>query len=145
MKIAKLSVKEIINEFEETVETTKDITYVAAYINTEKVNDKPKSCMSKRMHKQPSWKTKIEQEINTIRREVFIIKVILRGVKIKPRKLNKMNKNYLMKKTDDQAPLKKALKQKIQPKVQRIRRYKKRTKFYRENKIFENRPKEVLQ
>lgn len=42
---------------------------------------------------------------------------ILRGVKIKVRKLNKMKKIYLTKKVDDIPSLKETLKQKIQLKV----------------------------
>ena len=41
-----------------------------------------------------------------------------------------------MKKLDDLTPLKETLKQKIQLKAQRMRRYEKRTKFYRKNNTF---------
>lgn len=37
------------------------------YVITEKLNGKPKNYMSKRMHKQLRWKSKIEQEINNMR------------------------------------------------------------------------------
>ena len=93
--------------------------------------------MIKRMLKLPRWKSKIEKEINTIKREVSIIEEILRGVKTKLSKLNKMRKKYLMKKTDDLPSLKETLTQKMQRKMQRIRKSKKRTKFYRQNNISE--------
>ena len=48
---------------------------------------------------------------------------ILQGVKIKLRKLSKMKKKYL---PDNLTSLKETLKQEIQLKVQRIRRYKKK-------------------
>ena len=47
-----------------------------------------------------------------------------------------MKKKYKMKKLDDLTLLKETLKQKIQFKVQRMRRYKKRTNFYRQNNTF---------
>ena len=42
-----------------------------------------------------------------------------------------MQKKYKMKKLDELTPLKKTLKQKIDLRAQRIRRYEKRTKLYK--------------
>ena len=61
---------------------------------------------------------------------------LIRGVKVKSRILKKMKKKYKMKKLDDLTLLKETLKQKNQFKVQRMRRYKKRTNFYRQNNTF---------
>ena len=47
-----------------------------------------------------------------------------------------MKKNYNMKKLDDLTPLKETLKQKIQLKAQRMKRYEKRTKFCRQSNTF---------
>ena len=47
-----------------------------------------------------------------------------------------MKKKYKMKNCEDLAPLKETLKQNIQLKAQIIRRYYKRSKFYRQNKTF---------
>ena len=47
-----------------------------------------------------------------------------------------MKKIYKMKKLDDLTPLKETLKQKIQLKGQRMKRYEKRTKFCRQNNTF---------
>ena len=120
-----------MNEYEETLVTTNEVIYAGAYVITEKLNGKPKNYNNRRKHKQPLWKTKIEKEINEIRREVAILDGLLRGVKVKSKKLNKMKKKYAMKKREDVPPLKETLKQKIQLEAQRIRRYEKRTKFYR--------------
>ena len=49
-----------------------------------------------------------------------------------------MKKKYAMKKREDLPPLKETLKQKIQLKAQRIRRYEKRKKFYRQNNTFKS-------
>ena len=119
---AKKAVKEILNECEETLVTTKEVIYAGAYVITEKINGKPKNYNNRRKQKQPLWKTKIVKEINEIRGEVAILDELLRCVKVKSRKLNKMKKKYAMKKREDLPPLKETLKQKFQLKAQRIPR-----------------------
>ena len=47
------------------------------------------------------WKSTIKQKINTLKGEVSIFKEILRSVKIKLRKLNKIEKKYSMEKIND--------------------------------------------
>ena len=129
-----------MNEYEETLVTTNEVIYAGAYVITERLNGKPRNYNNRRNHKQPLWKTKIEKEINEIRGEVAILDELLRGVKLKSRKLNKMKKKYAMKKRED---LKETLKQKIQLKAQRIRRYEKETSislkfpcFHRQSNTF---------
>ena len=119
---AKKAVKEILNECEETLVTTKEVIYAGAYVITEKINGKPKNYNNRRKQKQPLWKTKIVKEINEIRGEVAILDELLRCVKVKSRKLNKMKKKYAMKKREGLPPLKETLKQKFQLKAQRIPR-----------------------
>ena len=135
---AKKAAKEVMNECEETLVTTNEVIYAGAYLITEKLNVKPKNYNNRRKHKQPLWKIKIEREINEIRGEVAILNELLRGVKVKSRKLNKMKKKYAMKNREDLPPLMETLKQKIQLKAQRIRRYEKRTKLNRQNNTFKS-------
>ena len=71
------------------------------------------------------------KEINEIRGEVAIFDELLRCVKVKSRKVNKIKKKHAMKKREDLPLLKETLKQKFQLKAQRIPRLEKRTKFYR--------------
>ena len=47
---AKTTAKEIKNEVEELLETTDEIIYTAAHVITKKLNDKPTTYMSKKMH-----------------------------------------------------------------------------------------------
>ena len=47
-----------------------------------------------------------------------------------------MNQKYKLQNENDIAMGKERIKQKVQVKAQRIRRFEKRTKFYRQNKIF---------
>ena len=79
----------------------------------------------------------MEKEINELRDEVSILANLIRGVKGKSRILNRMKKKYNMKKLDDLTTLKETLKQKTQLKALRMRRYEKRTKFYRQNNTSE--------
>ena len=62
-----------------------------------------------------------------------ILDELIREVKVKSRLLKK---KYKMKKLGGLAPLKETLKQKTQLKTERMRRYEKRTKFYRQNNTF---------
>ena len=62
------------------------------------------------------------KEINEIRGEVAIFDELLRCVKVKSRKVNKIKKKHAMKKREDLPLLKETLKQKFQLKAQRIPR-----------------------
>ena len=95
-----------MNECEETLVTTNEVIYAEAYVITEKLNGKPKNYNNKRKNKQPLWKMKVEKDINEIRGEVAILDELLRRVKLKSGKLNKMKKKYTIKKRKDLPPLK---------------------------------------
>ena len=82
------------------------------------------------------WKGKIEKEINEIRGEVAIFDELLRGVKVKSRKPDKMKKKYAMKKWEE--TIRGNPKTENSTKSSKIRRYEKRTKFYRQNGTFKS-------
>ena len=89
---------------------------------------KTKKKKSKLTNKPPKWKVKIQKEIS-------------KGTDVKPRKARKVrNRNNV---TDENSLLtaKETLKQRIKVKAQRLRRYDKRNRFYRQNKIFKTDPK----
>ena len=102
-----------MNECEETLVIINEVIYAGAYVIAEKLNGRPKNFNNRRKHKQPLWKNKIEKEINEIRGEISILDELLRGIKVKSRKLNKMKKKFAMKKQEGLPPLKETLKQKI--------------------------------
>ena len=133
---AKIATKEILRECEETLENINEVIYARAYVVTEKRNGKPKKYTNRRTNKKPCWKEKIEKEINELRGEVSILDELIRGVKVKSRILNRMKKKYKMKNFEDLATLKETLKENIQLKTQRMRRYDKRSKFCRQNNTF---------
>ena len=89
---AKIATKEILREFEETLQNINEVIYAGAYVVTEKLNGKPKKYTNRRSNKKPRWKEKIEKEINELRREVSILDELIRGVKVKSRILNRMKK-----------------------------------------------------
>ena len=97
---------------------------------------KTKKKKSKYTNKPPKWKVKIQKEIDALRAELSILDGISKGTAVKTRKARKVrNRNNV---TDENSLLtaKETLKQKIQVKAQRLRRYDKRNRFYRQNKIF---------
>ena len=71
-----------------------------------------------------------------MRSELSIIDEVARGVNVHCGRLRKIKRKYSIKTDSDIATTSEILKQKIQLKAQRIRRYEKRTKFFRQNKIF---------
>ena len=87
-----------MNESEWIYLTTNEAIYAGVYLISEKLNGKPKNHNNRRKHRQPFWKTKAQKEINEIRWEVTILDELLRRVKVKARKLNKMKKKIAMKK-----------------------------------------------
>ena len=107
---AKIATKEILRECEETLENINEVIYAGAYVVTEKLNGKPKNYTYRRTNKKPSWKDKIEKEINELRGEVSILHELMRGVKVKSIILNRMKKKYKMKNFEELAPLKETLK-----------------------------------
>ena len=110
--------------------------FMQELVVTEKLNGKPKKYTNRRKNKKTRWKEKIEKEINERRGEMSILDELIRGVKVKSRILNRMKKKYKMKNFEDLTPMKETLKQKIQLKAQRMRRYDKRSKFYWQNNTF---------
>ena len=70
-----------------------------------------------------------------MRRQLFILSELQRGVNVKGRRLRKMTKKYKLT-SKDILEVNEMIKQKMQLKAQRMRRYDKRSKFYRQNMIF---------
>ena len=58
-----------------------------------------------------------------MRKEVPILADLIRGVKVKSGILNRMKKKNKIKKSDDLAPLKETIKQKVQLKAPMMKRY----------------------
>ena len=87
--------------------------------------------------KKTNWKINIENEIETMRGEMSILSKIERNKDPKTRKARKLIGKYKITNAIDIPNIKEELKQKIQVKARRERRFDKRNKFYRQNKIFQ--------
>ena len=70
-----------------------------------------------------------------MQRELSIISKLQRGINGKGRKFRKMTKKYQLT-SENILKVKETTKQKMELKAQRMRRYGKRSKFYRQNMIF---------
>ena len=87
-------------------------------------------------YKQPAWKRKIQKEIEAFRGELSILEDLSKGINVKTRKRRRVKRKHKLQNENDITTAKERIKQKVQVKAQRIRRFEKRTKFYRQNKIF---------
>ena len=111
--------------------------YACAETVESKLGVKPKKKRKPDKNKKPKWKINIEKEIETMRGEMSIVSEIERNKDPKTRKARKVIRKYKITNGIDIPSIKEELKQKIQVKAQRERRFDKRNKFYRQNKIFQ--------
>ncbi|XP_070411336.1 golgin subfamily A member 6-like protein 25 [Nothobranchius furzeri] len=91
--------------------------------------------------KQPKWKADIEKDILKKRKDLSLLTEIEKGTITNKRKERQMKKRYNIQDTTDIVEAKEKLKQQIQAKAQRIRRYEKRSKHFRHNNVFKVDPK----
>jgi hypothetical protein len=112
------------------------LIYAAATVITEKVTKLGKTIKSRR--NKNFWKIRIQRQISNRRKELSIL--VESGPGTDNSKLNlkerKIFQKYKVTDTKEVAQLIEDLKQKIQAKAQRIRRYEKRKNQYIQNKLF---------
>ena len=113
------------------------IMYATAAAATEKIGIKIKRKTHNNRHKEPAWKRKIQAEITALRGELSLLDELYKGNDVKGRRVRKLVRKFKLKDKGCISEAKEILKQKIQVKAQRVRRFEKRTKFYRQNKIFQ--------
>ena len=109
------------------------IVYVTALIITEQIGLRPMR-ETTRKKKVPLWKVRMENNIRKKRSDLSILVELENGSRIKERKRKQMLKRYNIKNPADLTTLKGALKQQIKATAQRIRRFGKRAKFFRQNR-----------
>ena len=80
---------------------------------------------------------KIDREIENLRKEISLLVVLRKDKEIRSGKARKVVRKYRIESNDKIPAIKEELKQKLQVKAQRVRRYVKRNKFYRQDKILE--------
>ena len=79
---------------------------------------------------------KIEKDIEMKRKELSILTELEKGSQVKERKIRNIERKYNIRRNQNLTEVKEIIKQQMQAKAQRIRRFEKRTKFYRQNKTF---------
>ena len=112
-----------------------NIIYAAASSVANKVGEKPRRKQN-RIRKEPHWKRKIQKEIDKLRGELSLLSEYEKGSNMKEKKMKHLERKFKIKTQGGVTEAKEILKQQIQAKAQRIRRYEKRGKFFRQNKIF---------
>ena len=126
---------EILLQGEVTLTHLNNLTYATALAATSKVGLKPINKNKK--HKAPAWKEKIQKEITAMRSELSVLEEFSRGTIVRTKQGRKVVRKFKLKDDNDIKGAKEVLKQKIQLKAQRIKRFEKRSNFYRQNKIFQ--------
>jgi len=136
IKQANKILEDIKNNQQDELELTSinQLCYAAASVVTEITGSKHKKKQGKQ--KQPKWKADIEKDIQRKRGDLAALIEMENELLHNQRKIRQMRKRYIIKKTDDIPEAKEKLKQQIQAKAQRIRRYEKRSKQFRQNKLF---------
>ena len=129
-------IEELITNLDEETSLTEinRLHYAVAAVISERLGPKPKPLRKKQ---EPKWKVKIKKEIERMRREVGLLKeVTAEKSGISLRKKRKIIRKYRLKKEEDIVSAQERLKQKIQAKALRLNRFDKRSKQYRQNKLF---------
>ena len=129
------AMNKILQQCEVTLTYLNNLIYATALAVTSKVGLKPIN--KRKRHKAPAWKEKIQKEITAMRSELSVLEEFSRGTIVRTKQGRKVVRKYKLKDNDDIKEAKEVLKQKIQLKAQRIRRFEKRSNFYRQNKIFQ--------
>lgn len=81
--------------------------------------------------KETIWKQKIYKEIKGLWQDIPILNEIDKGSQIKDWKKKRLERRLNIRKKDDLPVAREILKQKIQGKVQRLKRFEKRSAFFR--------------
>ena len=92
-------------------------------------------------HKEAPWKLRIKKQIDEYRKELSRLDEHIKSNNVKKSKLKFLKKYFKKLNTDNILEVKEVIKQKMQAKSQRLRRYEKRCRSYRQNQLFTNNPK----
>ena len=112
-----------------------ELVYATANIVTELCSPKRKRKVNAR--KKPSWKQKMEKEIERLRGELSMLSELDRGINVKGKICRNSKRKYKLNE-ENRIRMKVTVKLRIQLKARRIGKYEKGGKFYRQNLIFIN-------
>ena len=143
-KKLKRVVKTLDKTIEETSTDNMDLTtinqmqYTAALLITNKITPPKPTTNRKPRGGPPVWQQRLKKQIDQLRGDISIITEYTKGDttnKIR-RKLKTSLKKYRVTADEQLIACKEDLKQVLQAKAQRIRRYTKRSEWYKQNKMF---------
>ena len=145
LNFANVAIQGFLDDTELDMNDVNTMLYACAKTVESELGVKPKTKIKPGKNKKPKWKTNIEKEIKTMRGEMSILSEIERNKDSKTRKARNVIRKYKITNVIDIPSIKEKLKQKIQVKAQKERRFDKRNKFYRQNKIFQTDAKKLYQ
>ena len=125
---ANLAIQEFCDDIELDMNDVNTMLYACAKTVESKLGVKPKKKRKPDKNKKPKWKINIEKEIETMRGEMSILSEIERNKDPKTRKARNVIRKYKIRNAINILSIKEDLKQKIQVKAQRERRFDKRNK-----------------
>ena len=118
-----------------------ELVYATAKVVTELCSPKKKRKVNTR--KKPSWKQKMEKEIEHLGGELSILSELERGINVKRKMRRKLKWKYKFNE-ENITVVKETVKQRMQLKAQKMQRYEKCGKLYRQNSIFKYDAKKIL-
>ena len=134
---------EVLQEIEIEMDTLNSLIYATAKAATKSMGIDTIKKRNLKTRPEPKWKARIRREIESMRGELSIITEVEKGNDVKTRRGRKIRKKYNFNDKNSLLTAKEILKQKISLKSQRLRRYEKRVKFYRQNRIFKTDAKKL--
>ena len=137
LNFANVAIQGFFDDIELDMNDVNTMLYACTKTAESELGVKPKKKIKPGKNKKPKSKINIEKEIETMRGEISILSEIERNKDPKTRKARNVIRKYKITNVIDIPSIKEELKQKIQVKAQRERRFDKRNKFYRQNKIFQ--------
>ena len=94
--------------------------------------------------KEPRWKRRIKDSIVELRRQVNILEISKQGKLKRKEKYTKLERKYNIKKKGEKVVIEE-LKQRLQAKSAKLKRYEQRIHRYQENRLFQQDQKRVYQ
>ena len=133
--VANKALQIICNELNPDLTCLNELLYPAGETLQEKCGMKFQK--KKREHTWHEVLVKDKKEIETFRRDISLWEELQKDKEIRSSTAKKVVRKYKTVSKSKIPSIKEELKQKLQVKAQRLRRYEKRSKFFRKNKIFE--------
>ena len=134
-------VKNIIDEQEPDLTSLNHLIYASAVISTELCNVKIKA-PKRNVPKKLAWQERSQKQIKTLRSDLETLKNVQNNNNVKISKSRKLKAKYKIKCPEEIQDVLEKIKQTIQAKAARLRQYQNRSRFYKDNNLFKNIPKQ---